>query len=137
MKRVLYIVAGCNGSGKTTASKTLFPKYLNIEQFINADEIAMELAPTAPGKVALPAGKLMLSRIQSLLVAGISFAIETTFAGKVYQRIICHARSLNYQVVTVFFWLSTQQLAIERVKFRVARGGHHIPEAIVRRRYQR
>ena len=61
----LYIIAGCNGAGKTTASYTVLPEMLNCKEFVNADEIARGLSPFQPEKVAIDAGKIMLTRIRS------------------------------------------------------------------------
>ena len=63
----LYIIAGCNGAGKTTASYTVLPEMLNCKEFVNADEIARGLSPFQPEKVAIDAGKIMLTRIQELI----------------------------------------------------------------------
>lgn len=73
----LYIIAGCNGAGKTTASFTILPDMLNCNEFVNADEIAKGLSPFQPETVAIEAGRIMLSRIKSLLEAGETFAFAT------------------------------------------------------------
>ncbi len=66
MDKQLYIIAGCNGAGKTTASYTVLPEILNCREFVNADEIAHGLSPFNPGNVAIEAGRLMLQRIEEL-----------------------------------------------------------------------
>jgi len=63
----LYIISGCNGAGKTTASFTVLPEMLDCREFVNADEIARGLSPFQPEKVALEAGRIMLQRIDELL----------------------------------------------------------------------
>lgn len=63
----LYIIAGCNGAGKTTASFTILPEMLDCKEFVNADEIAKGLSPFQPEKVAFEAGRIMLHRIDELL----------------------------------------------------------------------
>jgi predicted ABC-type ATPase len=63
----LYIIAGCNGAGKTTASFTLLPEILDCKEFVNADEIAKGLSPFQPEKVSFEAGRIMLNRITELL----------------------------------------------------------------------
>ena len=78
MARLLYIIAGCNGAGKTAASMTVLPKALLVREFVNADEIAKGLSPFNPEGVAIEAGRLMLERIDSLIRRGESFSIETT-----------------------------------------------------------
>jgi predicted ABC-type ATPase len=79
MKR-LYIISGCNGAGKTTASYTILPEMLDCNEFVNADEIAKGLSPFNPNEVAIKAGRLMLTRIDELLENGVDFAFETTLA---------------------------------------------------------
>ena len=78
----LYIIAGCNGAGKTTASFTILPEILDCKEFVNADEIAKGLSPFQPDKVALEAGRIMINRINDLLKEDLSFAFETTLATK-------------------------------------------------------
>ena len=67
MSKNLYIISGCNGAGKTTASFTVFPEILQCREFVNADEIAKGLSPFNPESVAIEAGRLMLQRIDELL----------------------------------------------------------------------
>lgn len=134
-KPTLYIIAGCNGAGKTTASYSVLPDLLGCSEFVNADEIARGLSPFNPESVALEAGKLMLQRIETLLERKSTFAIETTLATRSYARLVVRARELGYQVVLLFFWLSSPEMAIERVAKRVSEGGHNIPKDIIIRRY--
>jgi len=133
----LYIIAGCNGAGKTTASYTVLPEALECRIFVNADEIARGLSPFEPEAVAIQAGRIMLQRIDDLIVRGQDFAFETTLSTKSYVQTIEKAQALNYHVTLVYFWLKSPQLAIERVRERVAKGGHHVPNDVVFRRYER
>ena len=133
----LYVVAGPNGAGKTHASYTILPDMLNLNEFVNADEIARGLSPLCPDNAALPAGRLMLLRIKTLLAASKDFAFETTLATRSYVSLLEEAKSLGYHTTLLFFWLPSTEHAIRRVKIRVREGGHHIPEEIVRRRYER
>lgn len=135
MNRVLYIISGCNGAGKTTASFTIFPEILNCKEFVNADEIAKGLSPFNPESVAIEAGRLMLQRINCLLSQNKTFAIETTLATRSYAKLIKKARSQGYYVQLIYFWLETPSLAIERVAERVRNGGHNIPIEVIKRRY--
>lgn len=135
IKPILYIIAGCNGAGKTTASYSVLPKLLDCKEFINADEIARGLSPFNPESVAIEAGRLMLQRINQLLIQGKTFAIETTLATRSYSSLIERAKKAGYQVVLLFFWLSSPEMAIERVAKRVREGGHNIPTEIIIRRY--
>jgi predicted ABC-type ATPase len=70
MNKNLYIISGCNGAGKTTASYTVLPEILDCREFVNADEIARGLSPFNPESVAIEAGRLMLQRIEDLLAKG-------------------------------------------------------------------
>lgn len=131
----LYIIAGCNGAGKTTASFTILPEFLDCQEFVNADEIARGLSPFQPEKAAFEAGRIMLHRVDELLFRGESFALETTLATKIYQQKIRAAQQQGYTVTLLYFWLSSPELAQERVKTRVAEGGHYIAPEVVERRY--
>ncbi|MDE5794102.1 MAG: zeta toxin family protein [Muribaculaceae bacterium] len=131
----LYIIAGCNGAGKTTASFNVLPQILNCREFVNADEIAKGLSPFCPESIAIQAGKLMLERIETLLADGVSFAIETTLATRSYKNLVLKAKKKGYNVSLLFFWLKSPEVACERVAHRVAEGGHNIPIETIFRRY--
>lgn len=131
----LYIIAGCNGAGKTTASMTVLPEVLDCEEFVNADEIAKGLSPFHPENMAIEAGKLMLNRINDLLSERKTFAIETTLATKSYRHLVSRAHDLGYRVTLLFFYLPSPEMAERRVAARVASGGHDIPKDVIRRRY--
>ena len=135
MSKNLYIISGCNGAGKTTASYTVLPEVLDCKEFVNADEIARGLSPFNPESVAIEAGRLMLQRIKDLLCKEESFSIETTLATKSYINLVRRAQEKGYTVRLLFFWLNSPDLALQRIAERVAKGGHNIPEPIVRRRY--
>ena len=134
-KKQLYIIAGCNGAGKTTASFTILPEVLNCKEFINADEIAKGLSPFQPESVAMQAGRIMLARMDELLQKGETFAFETTLATKSYKQKIEWAQANGYEVTLLFFWLDSPNIAKERVAQRVAEGGHNIPLETIERRY--
>jgi predicted ABC-type ATPase len=133
----LYIIAGCNGAGKTTASFTILPEMLNCKEFVNADSIAAGLSPFNPESVAIEAGRLMLLRIHELMKAGVDFAFETTLATKSYIPFVKAAQQVGYKVTLLFIWLDSSETAIQRVADRVAEGGHNIPENVIERRYYR
>jgi predicted ABC-type ATPase len=135
MEKNLYIISGCNGAGKTTASYTVLPEILDCREFVNADEIARGLSPFNPEGMAIEAGRLMLKRIEQLLSRNKSFSIETTLATKSYLNLVRRAQFQGYRVSILFFWLNSPELAIQRVAERVQHGGHNIPEDIFRRRY--
>ena len=134
-KKQLYIIAGCNGAGKTTASFTILPEVLNCKEFINADEIAKGLSPFQPESVAMQAGRIMLARMDELLQKGETFAFETTLATKSYKQKIEWAQANGYEVTLLFFWLDSPNMAKKRVAQRVAEGGHSIPSETIERRY--
>ena len=131
----LYIIAGCNGAGKTTASFTILPEILDCKEFVNADEIAKGLSPFQPEEVSFEAGRIMIHRIDELLNQGESFAFETTLSTRSYKNKIAEAKIKNYNITLLFFWLKNPELAKERVKTRVIEGGHNIPEDVIVRRY--
>ena len=131
----LYIIAGCNGAGKTTASYTILPEMIDCKEFVNADEIAKGLSPFQAERVSFKAGRMMINRINELLEDNESFAFETTLSTKSYRSKILKAIEKGYTVTLLFFWLNNIDLAKERVKTRVKEGGHHIPEDIIERRY--
>ena len=133
----LYIIAGCNGAGKTTASFTILPEIIECKEFVNADEIAKGLSPFQPEKVAFEAGRIMLNRITELLVDNKSFAFETTLSSKRYKYKILDAKEKGYTATLLFFWLQNVELAKARVKIRVSEGGHNIETEIIERRYYR
>jgi predicted ABC-type ATPase len=131
----LYIIAGCNGAGKTTASFTILPEILDCKEFVNADEIAKGLSPFQPEKVSFEAGRIMLKRINELLTENQNFAFETTLSTKSYKNKITEAKAKEYRVTLLFFWLQSIDLAKERVKTRVLEGGHNIEPDVIERRY--
>ena len=133
----LYIIAGCNGAGKTTASFTILPEILECKEFVNADEIAKGLSPFQPEKVAFEAGRIMIERVNHLLKNKESFALETTLATRSYKSKLIWAQENGYTVKLLFFWLPTIEMAVERVAVRVSEGGHHIPKDVIARRYKR
>ena len=132
----LYIIGGCNGAGKTTASFTVLPDLLNCYEFVNADEIAKGLSPFRPESVAIEAGRLMLHRIDELMNKRVDFAFETTLAASLHLRTIAKAQALGYRVHLLFFWLESVELAQQRVQSRVKEGGHWISSEVIARRYR-
>ena len=131
----LFIISGCNGAGKTTASFTILPELLHVKEFVNADEIARGLSPFQPETVSIAAGKIMLRRLQELLLQGHDFAFETTLSTRSFVGLIRQAKDLGYSINLIYYWLDSTDLAIERVKTRVSEGGHNIPTDTIIRRY--
>ena len=133
----LYIIAGCNGAGKTTASYTILPEILDCREFVNADNIAAGISPFNPESVAIEAGRIMLKRIDELLSERVDFAFETTLATRSYVSLIKKAQQAGYEVTLLYIWLSSPAMALRRVAKRVSKGGHNIPPDVIERRYFR
>lgn len=131
----LYIIAGPNGAGKTTAAYNLLPGVFETVEFVNADEIARGISPLNPEGVAFQAGRIMLERLEDLVNKQISFAFETTLSGLSYLKFVEAAKSTGYNMVMFFVYLSSAELAQNRVLSRVSKGGHNIPPDVIERRY--
>lgn len=131
----MYIISGCNGAGKTTATYTMLPDMLNVDEYVNADEIAERLSPENPEKEALRASRLMMDRVKELIDKNEDFGIETTLATRSFAKTIVEAQRKGYMVIVVFFWIRSPELAIKRVAMRVAAGGHDIERETIVRRY--
>ena len=136
-KPSLYVIAGPNGSGKTTFSKKFLPDYVECLEFVNVDLIAKGLSPFTPERAILQAGRIMLEQIHSLGNRGIDFGFETTLAGKTYIKLLNELKQKGYSIHLFFLWIKNVKLALERIELRVQQGGHSIPEATVRRRFRR
>ncbi len=133
----LYILAGPNGSGKTTTSYTILPDIFDCKEFVNSDEIARGLSPFNYNAVSLTAGRIMLGRIHEHLKNDETFAIETTLATFGYVNLVKEAQARGYKVTLLFLFLDSQDLAVQRVDTRVKEGGHDIPIEVIRRRYEK
>lgn len=137
MSPSVYIIAGPNGAGKTTFAREFFPNYADCRNFINADLIARGVSPFLPEAVAFRAGRLMLEEIELHARRGESFGFETTLSGRSYLSLIRRLKKRRYEVHFFFLWVPTVYLALMRVRARVLEGGHDVPEAVVRRRFDR
>ena len=133
----VYIIAGPNGSGKTTFAREFLPEYAKCKNFINADLIAQGLSPFSPEIVAIKSGKIVLQQIQEYTANGADFAFETTLAGKTYLNLMRKLKNKGYKIHVFFLWIPTAKMAIERIKDRVADGGHNILDIDVKRRFLR
>jgi len=131
----MYIISGCNGSGKTTASYALLPELLGCKEYVNSDEFAKSLSPFNPAAAYVSASRYMLMKIQYLMGRQKDFGVETTLATRSLVKTIERAHKLGYEVTILYFWLNSPELAIKRIADRVAAGGHDIPDETVRRRY--
>jgi predicted ABC-type ATPase len=133
----VYIIAGPNGSGKTTFAKEFLPKYAQCPNFVNADLIAQGLSPFSPSIVAIKAGKLLLEQIHKFADKDTDFAFETTLAGKGHAAFLKKLKEKNYKMHLFFLWIPSKELALARIKERVARGGHSVADEDVKRRFDR
>ncbi|MCX5807226.1 MAG: zeta toxin family protein [Proteobacteria bacterium] len=136
-KPKLYIIAGPNGSGKTTFVQRFLPYYADCTNFVNADLIASGLSPFLPEIAAIKAGKLMIDEIDIFRRRRADFAFETTLSGKTYVKLLKEMKMDGYEVHIFFLWLRNIDLALKRVAERVAMGGHNVPVGTVRRRFDR
>lgn len=132
----IYLIAGCNGAGKTTFAKEFLPS-IGVIRFLNADEIARGLSPLKPEAVAFKAGKLLVSELRELIARKESFALESTLSGRTYVNTIEKAKQRGYAVELHFVWIPSPREAIRRVRQRVMEGGHHVPADDIRRRFAR
>ena len=133
----VYIIAGPNGSGKTTFAKLFLPDYVKCPNFVNADLIACGLAPFEPRAAAIKAGKLVLQQIHEFSGRGADFAFETTLSGKTHASLFSTLKAKGYTLHLFFLWIPSPELAIERIRDRVIEGGHYVPPEDVRRRFVR
>lgn len=133
----VFVLGGPNGAGKSTTARLLLPDYLGIREFVNADDIARGLSAFAPESVAFEAGRIMLQRLHQLAERRVSFAFETTLATRSFAPWLRDLQGLGYEVVVLYLWLPSAELAVRRVAHRVSCGGHDVPASIIRRRYGR
>jgi predicted ABC-type ATPase len=133
----LILIGGPNGAGKTTAAMRVLPDPLSCIEYLNADEIARGLSPLNPSSAAVSAGKILIQRAYHHLEYQLSFAVESTLASKMPLKLAKAAKAKGYEVLVLYFWLGSPELALERVAFRVSEGGHNVPEDDVVRRYWR
>lgn len=131
----MYIIAGCNGSGKTTASYTLLPELLDCREFVNSDEFAKSLSPFDPSAASISASRYMLMKIKYLIERKQDFSVETTLATRFLAKIIREAQSKGYFVTILYFWVNSIKIAVDRVQARVDAGGHNVVQDVIARRY--
>jgi predicted ABC-type ATPase len=123
---IIYLIAGCNGAGKTTFAKEFLPS-IGVIRFLNADEIARGLSPLKPEAVAFKAGRLLLSELRELIDQRKTFALESTLSGRTYVNIFEDAKQQGYRIELHFVWIPDAREAIRRVRQRVIEGGHDVP----------
>ncbi len=133
----LFIIAGCNGAGKTTAAYNLLPEVFDTTEFINADEIARGINPKNVDAAAFAAGKIMLQKIDDCIKEKRNFAFETTLSGLTYLKIIEYAKQEGFTITMFFVYVNNVEIAIDRVALRVSKGGHNIPTETIKRRFDK
>jgi predicted ABC-type ATPase len=133
----LWLIAGPNGAGKTTVSTHLLPHGLGITHFANADLIAFGLEPFAPEKAAIAAGKLLIKRVETWVEKKESFANETTLTSRYHESLALRLKRQGWRLGLVYLYVAAPSLAVLRVQERKKRGGHHVPERDIIRRYYR
>ena len=132
----IIIIAGPNGAGKTTFAREFLPNEAACPVFVNADLIAAGLSPFAPETAAVQAGRLMLVELERHFQARQNFAFETTLSGRAYLHHIQKWKAAGYRIEIIFLQLHSANEAVARVAQRVKQGGHDIPEAVIRRRFE-
>jgi len=137
MRPNVYIIAGPNGAGKTTFAREFLPHYADCKNFINADLIAQGVSPFSPDSAAFRAGRLMLGEIALYAKRRADFGFETTLSGHSHLKLIRDLKKRGYQLQIFYLWVPTVELALSRVEERVLKGGHDVPESVVRRRFSR
>ncbi|MBE0484496.1 MAG: zeta toxin family protein [Bacterioplanes sp.] len=135
MTPVCWIIAGPNGSGKTTFAKDFLPEVAGVTNFINADLIAAGLSPFAPEKQLLKASRIFLQQLSACIEAEESFSFETTLSGRTYLKLIKQLQQRGWRVELIYLALPSVELSCQRVAERVKHGGHGIPQQDILRRF--
>ena len=133
----IYLIAGCNGAGKTTFAKEFLATELKCLRFLNPDEIARGLSPLDPSQEMFAAGRVLLDQFRSYLARGESFTIESTLSGRTYLNLFEDAIAEGFELEIHYLTLPDPEVAIRRVRARVLMGGHHVEDEDVRRRFYR
>ncbi len=129
------IIGGPNGAGKSTLAYELQEEY--SYEYLSADKIAAEMNPQDPAAVRVSAGRAFIRRFNELMECGDNFIVESTLSGKVFVRSVEKLTAVSYQTRLAFVFLDSPELCIQRVNERVRKGGHHVPETDIIRRFSR
>ena len=133
----IIVIAGPNGAGKTTFAREYLTKEIPGLRFVNGDDIAAELNPSAPDAAAQQAGRIALRRMEAYVANREDFAIETTLSGRAYAARIRRWQAKGYRVAVIYLRLPSADHAVRRVTQRVSEGRHDVPEPVIRRRFAR
>ena len=131
------IIAGPNGSGKTTFAQEFLPQDARILHFVNADALAFGLSPLRPELAQLAAGRIFLQELDRLAAARENFAFESTLSGLTYKSRLRRWRRSGYRTEIVYLRLKSADLALRRIAARVRQGGHAVGRRDVIRRFHR
>ncbi|MFN0061288.1 MAG: AAA family ATPase [Myxococcaceae bacterium] len=136
-KKIIELVAGPNGSGKTTFAESVLVRGKKRTVFLNPDAIALGIGALDYDAASFQAGRWLIQEVRDRLSAGEAFAFESTVSGKTWARILSDAVANGYQLTTYFVAVDSVRSSLERISSRVAEGGHDVPARVVRRRYLR
>ena len=134
MKR-LIVIGGPNGAGKTTFARYYLEEY--PADFLSADDLALKISPDHPESAKIEAGRQFSKKLQESFQSGKSVVIESTLSGRSMQRILGQAREAGYGVTIAFIVLESAQACVNRVRERVQKGGHDVPDSDILRRFYR
>lgn len=133
----LFIIAGPNGAGKSTYVKRFLLQQMHCREFVNADLIAAGLSPFAPDQAAFEAGRIMLRRLRNLFERRQDFSFETTLTGYGYTHLLREMKEAGYRIRLDYLWIPSLAITRARVKQRVRKGGHDIPDEVQLRRFSK
>ena len=136
-ERHLEIIAGPNGSGKTTFAESYLLRARGKKVFLNPDLIASGIAPGDFNKASFPAGRVLIQEVIDRLGRNESFAFESTLSGLTWARFLKQAKEQKYRITIYFLFLKSVSQNLERIRVRVSQGGHNIPKEAVLRRQSR
>lgn len=134
MREKTYTVfAGVNGAGKSTLYRVC--NYNKSELRINPDEIVQSFGDWRSQTDQMKAARIAVKKIKDCIEKGVSFNQETTLAGKTMERSIVKAKEQGFRIKVNYVGVANPEIAKERVKQRVMKGGHDIPENLIEKRY--
>jgi len=131
----LIVVGGPNGAGKTTLAEEYVSK--RGWPYLSADAIASRLSPGNPTSARVAAGRKFLRDVSDALVGGESFVVESTLSGRTFRNTFRHAGACGFVITTIYLFVDSVDLCVDRVHARVSKGGHDVPDADIRRRFTR
>lgn len=126
---------GPNGSGKTTFAEEFLTR--RDVAYLSADLIAAQKMPANPAAARIAAGRAFFRQVDECLERGESFLVESTLSGRTFRGVLDRARALEYEIVVIFIYLDSVDTSVARVRERVRKGGHDVPEPDIRRRFAR